>query len=135
MKSKHSEAWLGLIGIVARVEADLGRMLQARHGLGLTEYRALEILSRAPDSELRMQDLAAHLGLNQSSVSRMVERLERAGLAIRDLCPDDKRGVYAVLTEAGRACLEAARPDYEQALGSALKKHGGEKLLPARGAG
>lgn len=133
MKSTHSEAWLGLIQIAAQVEADLGKMLQTRHGLGLSEYRALEILSQSPDTELRMQELATHLRLNQSSVSRMAERLERANLTIRDLCPDDKRGVYAVLTDQGRARLEAARPDYEQALATALKAHGGEKLLPPRG--
>jgi DNA-binding MarR family transcriptional regulator len=129
---KKSDAWHRLIQVVANVEADLGKMLQARHGLGLSEYRALEVLSRSKDSELRMQELASHLRLNQSSVSRMAERLERAGLTIRDLCPDDKRGVYTVLTEEGLAALEAARPGYEQALDAALKEHGGEKLLSAQ---
>src|SRR5690606_13659317 len=97
--SRKSDAWLKLIQIVSNVEADLGRMMQARHGLGLSEYRALEILARSQNTELRMQELAAHLGLNQSSVTRMVERLERAKLTVRDVCPDDKRGVYTVLTE------------------------------------
>jgi len=107
----------------------LVKVLQARHGLGLSEYRALEILVRSQNCELRMQELAMHLRLNQSSVSRMVERLERAGFTVRDLCPDDKRGVYAVLTKDGRTCLERAQPDYEKALEEALKEHGGEKLL------
>lgn len=129
MMSKRSDAWLKLIQVVANVEADLGKVLQAQHRLGLSEYRALEILARSEDSELRMQELAAHLCLNQSSVSRMVERLERAGLTIRDLCPDDKRGVYTVLTEKGRAILEGAQPVYVQALDAALKAHGDEKLL------
>ncbi|MCV2219520.1 MarR family winged helix-turn-helix transcriptional regulator [Thauera sp. Sel9] len=123
-----------LIQIVANVEADLVKVLQARHGLGLSEYRALEILARSQNSELRMQDLAAHLGLNQSSVSRMVERLERSGFTVRDLCPDDKRGVYTVLTKDGRTRLESAQPDYEKALAAALKAHGGEKLLAMQGA-
>ena len=130
--SRKSDAWLKLIQTVSNVEADLGKMMQARHGLGLSEYRALEILARSPDSELRMQDLAAHLRLNQSSVSRMVERLERGGLTVRDVCPDDKRGVYTVLTDAGRARLESAKPNYEKALEAALKEHGGEKLLAAK---
>ncbi|RCW22663.1 MarR family transcriptional regulator [Ciceribacter lividus] len=130
--SKESESWLTLIHAVASVEADLEKVLQEHHGLGLSEYRALEILSRSPGSELRMQVLAAHLRLNQSSVSRMVERLERTGLAIRDLCPDDKRGVYAVLTEKGRACLENAQPDYETALAVSLKENGCGELLAAR---
>jgi DNA-binding MarR family transcriptional regulator len=131
--SKKSDAWLGLIQIVANVEADLAKVLQSQHGLGLSEYRALEILVRSPNSELRMQELAAHLRLNQSSVSRMVERLERSGLTVRDLCPDDKRGVYTVLTKDGRARLESARPGYEKALETALKEYGGEKLLATQG--
>lgn len=129
MTSKKSDAWLSLIQIAASVEADLVKVLQARHGLGLSEYRALEILARSRNSELRMQELATHLRLNQSSVSRMVERLERAGFTVRDLCPDDKRGVYTVLTKDGRARLESAQSDYEKALEVALKEHGGEKLL------
>lgn len=129
MPSRKSDAWLRLTRIVSSVEADLGKALQARHGLGLSEYRALEVLARSPDSELRMQELAAHLALNQSSVSRMVERLERDGLAARDLCPDDKRGVYAVLTPDGRARLDSARSDYRKALAAALRTHGGEQLL------
>ena len=59
----------------------------------------------------------------------MVERLERGGLTIRDLCPDDKRGVYTVLTEKGRARFESAQPDYEKALDGALKEHGCDELL------
>lgn len=127
--SKKSDSWLKLIQVVANVEAELGKVLQAQHGLGLSEYRALEILARSPDSELRMQELASHLRLNQSSVSRMVERLERGGFTIRDLCPDDKRGVYTVLTDTGRARLESAQRDYEAALDTALNEHGCEKLL------
>lgn len=130
--SKQSDSWLKLIQVIANVEADLGKVLQAQHGLGLSEYRALEILARSPDFELRMQELASHLRLNQSSVSRMVERLERGGLTIRDLCPDDKRGVYAVLTDQGRARFESAFVDYEAALDRAVKEQGGEKLLLAK---
>lgn len=131
MPSK-SDSWLRLIQTVASVEADLGEVLQGQHGLGLSEYRALQVLSRSVNSELRMQDLATHLRLNQSSVSRMVERLERSGLALRDLCPDDKRGVYAVLTDKGRERLVSAQPDYDNALDGALRDHGGEALLSAR---
>lgn len=131
MPSK-SNSWLRLIQTVASVEADLGEVLQGQHGLGLSEYRALQVLSRSVNSELRMQDLATHLRLNQSSVSRMVERLERSGLALRDLCPDDKRGVYAVLTDKGRERLVSAQPDYDNALDGALRDHGGEALLSAR---
>ncbi len=129
--SKRSDSWLALVQAVANVEIELGRLLQEQHGFGLSDYRALEVLSRSANSELRMQELAAYLQLNQSSVSRMVERLERGGLTIRDLCPDDKRGVYTVLTEKGRTRLEAARPDYEKALDEVSGKHRSSGALSA----
>ncbi|WHA42230.1 MarR family winged helix-turn-helix transcriptional regulator [Agrobacterium larrymoorei] len=127
--SKNSNAWLTLTHAIADIEAELGKVLQDKHRLGLSEYRAMKILSQSPNSELRMQDLAKHLNLNQSSVSRMVERLERSELTIRDLCPDDKRGVYTVLTDKGRSHLEQASDDYEGALEAALIKHNCKALL------
>lgn len=127
--SKKSDSWLTFVHLVANIEAELGKVLQDRYGLGLSDYRALNILSRAPDTELRMQDLALHLRLNQSSVSRMVERLEKGGLTVRDLCPDDKRGVYTVLTEQGNVQLKKAQVDYEAALTALLEKYGCENLM------
>ncbi|WP_019960487.1 MarR family winged helix-turn-helix transcriptional regulator [Woodsholea maritima] len=127
--ASYAQSWLGLVRVIHQVEAELARVMQSAHGLGLSEYRALAALAKAPDSELRMQDLATHLQLNQSSVSRMVERLERAELSVRDVCPDDKRGVYTVLTQKGRACLAAAEVDYEKTLEAAMKAHGCQAWL------
>ncbi len=130
--SKRSDSWLKLLHAVTHIEAALAKVLQERHGLGLSDYRALLILSRSPDSELRMQELASHLRLNQSSVSRMVERLEHDGLTVRDLCPDDRRGVYTVITDKGRSRVESAQPEYEAALAAALKEQGCEELLSVK---
>ncbi|MFC4910829.1 MarR family winged helix-turn-helix transcriptional regulator [Actinomadura gamaensis] len=112
--------WNRVLALHARVEHRLGTVLQRQHGLGLSEYRALALLAEAPDGELRMQDLASGLGLNQSSVTRLVGRLNEAGFSYRDLCPDDKRGVYTVITDAGRERYRRARPSYEEALTTTL---------------
>ncbi|MET9397409.1 MarR family transcriptional regulator [Kitasatospora sp. NPDC002965] len=112
--------WGRLTALHAQVEGRLATVLQRRHGLGLSEYRALGLLAEAPKSELRMQDLATGLGLNQSSVTRLVARLNAADFTYRDLCPDDRRGVYTVLTEAGRARHGEARTTYEESLTAAL---------------
>ncbi|UGT39110.1 MarR family transcriptional regulator [Nocardia yamanashiensis] len=112
--------WNRMLNLHAQVETRLATALQRKHGLGLSEYRALVFLDEAPGNELRMQDLAAKVGLNQSSVTRLVGRLNSADLAYRDLCPDDKRGAYAVLAEAGRARYREARPTYEETLVAAL---------------
>ena len=53
-------------------------------------------------------------------MSRLVVRLEAAGLTRRDLCPDDRRGVYTVITDQGRDRLASAGPTYEATLRDSL---------------
>ncbi len=122
-------SWNRFVLLHAQVEAELARALQRGHGLGLSEYRALGELAQAADGELRMQELAEALGLNQSSVTRLVARLEQAGLTRRDLCPGDRRGVYSVITEAGRARVAEATPTYEHSLAAALEQAGADPAL------
>ncbi|GII02292.1 MarR family winged helix-turn-helix transcriptional regulator [Planobispora takensis] len=126
--------------LYARVEAELAKNLQRGHGLGLSEYRALRQLAGSSCGELRMQELAEAVGLNQSSVTRLIARLEEAGLTRRTLCSDDRRGVYSVITDAGRARLAEAGPTYERSLEAALERAEGDPALKplvaaVRGAG
>ncbi|GAA3963319.1 MarR family transcriptional regulator [Actinomadura viridis] len=120
MTARDSEVWDGIVTLHGRVEHELARAVQRRHGIGLSEYRALCRLAVAEDGELRMQELADLIGLNQSSVSRLVARLEAAGLTRRAHCPKDRRGVYTVITEEGRAVQEKASPTYHETLHEAL---------------
>jgi DNA-binding MarR family transcriptional regulator len=123
------QAWDRLVVLHARIEHELGRALQRRHGLGLTEYRALGKLVAGPPGGLRMQELAEAIGLNQSSVSRMCARLEEAGLTLRDLCDKDRRGVYSVLTNEGHKRHTEAEPTYREVLTTALDKATGDPDL------
>lgn len=50
---------------------------------------------------MRIQDLAAESVITRSGVNRVVERLEKARLVMREEAPEDRRGAYAVLTNAG----------------------------------
>ncbi|MCK2217277.1 MarR family transcriptional regulator [Actinomadura sp. ATCC 31491] len=129
--SREAAMWSGVLLLHARVESRLATALQRRHGIGLSEYRALGHLAAAPAAELRMQELADRLGLNQSSVTRLVARLQTAGFAYRDVCPDDKRGVYTVITEDGRARHAAASGTYEEVLRSALAEAAADPQLAA----
>lgn len=118
--SSDAHTWNRLLVLHTHVETKLAAVLQRRHGLGLSEYRALGFLDEAERSELRMTELADRLGLNQSSVTRLVGRLNAAEFTYRDLCPDDKRGAYTVLTDAGRARYREARATYDATLSAAL---------------
>jgi DNA-binding MarR family transcriptional regulator len=119
-ESADGAIWDQVVTLYGRVEHELSKALQRRHGIGLSEYRALCRLAEADEGELRMQELADLIGLNQSSVSRLVNRLETAGLTRRAHCPKDRRGVYTVITEEGRAVREKAAPTYAETLTSAL---------------
>lgn len=118
--SPDAHTWNRLLALHSRVESRLATILQRRHGLGLSEYRALGFLDEAERGELRMTELADRLGLNQSSVTRLVGRLNAAEFTYRDLCPDDKRGAYTVLTAAGRDRYREARTTYDATLSAAL---------------
>jgi len=103
-----------------RAQAQMSRRLQAelmdRHDLALGSYEVLVHLGEAPGGRLRMNDLADRVLLSRSGLTRLVDRLERDGLVDRQTCPSDARGLYAVLTPAGRARLAEAAPTYRQAV-------------------
>lgn len=109
-----SSAWSQVAAFAFAVDTSLGKWLADTYRVGLSEYRALAHLSQAANKELRVNDLAQRVGLNQSSVTRLVSRLEAKGLTRRDTCPDDRRGVYAVITERGEALLAEVRGPYEE---------------------
>lgn len=108
-----SSSWSRVAAFASAIDASLDKWLMNTHQLGLTEYRALMLLSQQDDKELRVAALAQRLGLNASSTTRLVSRLETKGLARRDVCEDDGRGVYAVIDEAGEARLSEVREPYE----------------------
>ena len=81
------------------------RKLQAApafKALALNEYDVLFTLSRCPSGWLRLNELNDNVLLSQSSLSRLVERLEKRGLLERTPAPDDGRGILIRLTDPGR---------------------------------
>jgi DNA-binding MarR family transcriptional regulator len=71
----------------------------ANHDLSLTQLRVLAILR---DRQPTMAELASHLGLERSSVSGLIDRAVRRGLARRDTSHEDGRAVHVSLTSDGR---------------------------------
>jgi DNA-binding MarR family transcriptional regulator len=113
-------AWHDLMDRYARTMSMLERRLEAEHGLGVSEYEVLERLASPDKDERRMQELAEAVHLSQSALSRVVGRLEADGLVKRGMCAEDRRGIYACLTDAGRARYEAAKPTHRAVLADTL---------------
>jgi DNA-binding MarR family transcriptional regulator len=105
-------AWRAFIAAATRSTAHLAQELLEETGMSLSSYEVLVHLSEAPERSLRMQELAGHVLLSQSGLTRLVDRLESEGLVQRRRCSSDGRGTFAVLTDAGLASLERAYPTH-----------------------
>ena len=112
------DAWRALLDSHARTHGALERALKP-YELGVSEFEILERLAGA-NGEQRMQEIGEAVHLSQSALSRTVARLEDDGLATRGMCPEDRRGVYVSITDAGRERYEQARPAHRAALADAL---------------
>jgi DNA-binding MarR family transcriptional regulator len=108
--------WSLVAAFATAVEAHLGRWLTETHGLGLSEYRALAVLAQAPNQALPLHELGVRIGLQRSSVTRLLERLEAKALMHRQRFPDHGRSVYAVLTPDGENLLRESAQAYEAKL-------------------
>jgi DNA-binding MarR family transcriptional regulator len=105
------------LGLLTEVQAGIAeRMapLLAEHKLAPAEFDVMLRLSRSPQQRLRMSDLAAQTILSTSGVTRVVDRLERDGLACREPCASDRRAMYAVLTAKGEKRLTAMLPAHHE---------------------
>ncbi|WP_046472067.1 MarR family winged helix-turn-helix transcriptional regulator [Allosalinactinospora lopnorensis] len=104
--------WRSFLRVNSLLHEELDRDLQKRHGLTLVEYGILVHLSEAEGQRKRMRGLADSVIVSKSRLSHQIARLERDGLVRRESCSEDRRGAWAVLTDAGEKALQAAAPDH-----------------------
>jgi DNA-binding MarR family transcriptional regulator len=109
-QSVHLQAWRALLRAQAGLACNLERELMAAEGLPLAWYEVLLALDQAPEGALRLQRLLGTVLMTKSGVTRLVDRMETAGLVARTGCPSDRRGAFAVITDLGRKKLHRATP-------------------------
>src|SRR5215218_7467306 len=116
-------AWRGLLRVHSAVAKRLDAQLESEHELPLSSYEVLINLQAAPGRRLRMAELADRVLLSRSGMTRLVDRLERDGLLVRDVCASDARGCFAVLTDAGDELLARARTTHLDGVHQAFLSH------------
>jgi DNA-binding MarR family transcriptional regulator len=102
-------AWHGLLAVYSRVMRELDPALLREHGISVREFDVLITLFNASNYSFRMSELAQHVMLSPSGLTRLVERLERSRLVQRRNDINDARSFLAVLTDAGLQRLDEAR--------------------------
>ncbi len=112
LEADEQDVWRGFLRMNAWIYDELEHDLRSRDGLSLIEYGILAHLSEAPEQRMRMRDLAETVIVSKSRLSHQIARLERDGHVRRESCEDDRRGLWAVLTDDGATALRAAAPGH-----------------------
>ncbi len=123
LESSKGSAWvLFLTAHAVLVEQIEVRLADA--GLpSLAWYDVLWALERAGDRRLRMRELADMTVISRSNLTRLVDRLEAAGLVERERAEEDRRGAFAVITAQGRAMRKKMWPVYAAAICELFENH------------
>jgi DNA-binding MarR family transcriptional regulator len=94
--------------------------LRAEHDLPLAFFEPLYFIARSHAGSLRVGDLAQALRVTVGGTSKLVDRIERAGLIRREPDPDDRRASRVALTDDGKRILAAASTTYEAEIATVL---------------
>jgi DNA-binding MarR family transcriptional regulator len=109
-RTPHGDAW----GALTRTHAAVSQRLQEALAQGdyppLPWYEVLAAVAEAPEQRMRMGDLAEVLVITRGGLTKLVDRLVKAGLLERTFCETDRRVSYATLCPAGRDLLAEMRP-------------------------
>jgi len=106
----HREAWIAITQTHAAVTGRLQEALTAAELPPLPWYEVLATLDRAPEQRLKMGELAEALVITRGGLTKLVDRLIKAGLLERTFCETDRRVSYATLLPAGVELLAEMRP-------------------------
>lgn len=126
--------WRALLAVTTRGLDHVDQQLQKRSNMTLTDYEILVALSRAESGRLRMSELAEQVHVSRSRLTYRVDRLTEVEFVVREECQDDRRGLWAILTETGRASVVAATKGHHGDLQQLIFEHIGDDELPVLGA-
>jgi DNA-binding MarR family transcriptional regulator len=108
--TRHGEAWGALTRTHAAIVGRLQEALAAADYPPLPWYEVLATVAEAPEERMKMGDLAEALVITRGGLTKLVDRLVKAGLLERTFCETDRRVSYATLCPAGRELLGEMRP-------------------------
>jgi DNA-binding MarR family transcriptional regulator len=101
-----------------RIVEQLADEMLTEHQLPLEWFDVLVHLADLPGKRARQKELRDRVLLSESGVSRLLVRMEKAGVITRSTADDDRRGMEIAVTEAGQAALLAAIDSHLQLVAS-----------------
>ncbi len=104
-KNDYMLTWVSLVHAGTHLPAELGRYLQAEVGLSLAEQDLLKQLMLG-GGELKLSELSQRIYLSKAGITKMMDRLQKAGFVKRVPSTTDRRVIMARLTKRGAIVLE-----------------------------
>ena len=83
------------------------------NGLNPTEFAVLELLYKGGQP---LQQIGERILIASGSITYVVDKLEKKGLVKRIPCPNDRRVIYAQLTESGENFIASIFPGHEKVI-------------------
>jgi len=120
LDERQQRTWRAWLAVAELLPRTLDAQLQRDAGLSHAAYVVLAMLSEAPDRSRRMSDLARVANQSQSRLSHTVARLEDRGWVRRERATEDRRGNFAVLTDAGWDVVARVAPGHATAVREAM---------------
>ncbi|MFE9069163.1 MarR family winged helix-turn-helix transcriptional regulator [Streptomyces violaceusniger] len=115
LTTEEQHAWRSFVRMHERLMGRLSRLLQTDSNVSPADFAVLVELTDVPDRR-RFLDIARALKWEKSRLSHHIARMVKRGLVMRDECPEDGRGAFVVITDEGRAVIEAATPRHVKAV-------------------
>lgn len=129
---RYTDMFTELVRVEIELWNGLDSQLESEVGLSLSQFQALAAI-RTSGGSARVQDISAEMLITVGATSKLVDRLERDGLAVRSAHPNDRRSSIVALSDRGLSALSAADAAAEihlqHVLGGALPADGAELLL------
>ena len=116
----QQQAWRAYLESTKLIFDLIDRQLQRDSNMPHAYWEILVRLGEAQERRMRMSDLAAMTLSSRSRLSHAVSRLEERGWVQREDCETDRRGQFAVLTDAGVQALVDAAPGHVESVRALL---------------
>ena len=84
----------------------------AENDMNMTEFAVLELLYHKGDQPIQM--IGKKVLISSSSITYVVDKLEKKGYVKRRACSDDRRVTFAAITDEGKAFIETIFPNHEK---------------------
>ncbi|NLY76836.1 MAG: MarR family transcriptional regulator [Tissierellia bacterium] len=110
--SKKSLKLLVVMLRAAQTVEDLVKKDMRRYGINPTEFAVLELLYNR--GEQPIQKIGKKILLASSSITYVIDQLEKKGLVKRIDCPEDRRSKLATITDEGKQFMDEAFPKHEE---------------------